>query len=111
MGLPHLISQESSQNASKRNSKKKGMLLQVLIFCSKVLFSTKCVYTSEQFPDEKFEANFWHITVMRPAGREEGGWPWGFLLMFAGLACMLSMCFGWNKPEPVKSDEEAPMLK
>jgi len=72
---------------------------------------TKCVYTSEQFPDEKFEANFWHITVMRPAGREEGGWPWGFLLMLGGLACMLSMCFGWNKPEPVKSDEEAPMLK
>ena len=73
--------------------------------------STKCVYTSEQFPDERFEANFWHITVMRPAGREEGGWPWGIFLMLGGLACMLSMCFGWNKPEPVKSDEEAPMLK
>ena len=72
---------------------------------------TKCVYTSEQFPDERFEANFWHITVMRPAGREEGGWPWGIFLMLGGLACMLSMCFGWNKPEPVKSDEEAPMLK
>ena len=111
MGSPHSISQESSQSASKRNSKKKGMLLQVLIIRRKVLLRTKCVYTSEQFPDEKFEANFWHITVMRPAGREEGGWPWGFLLMLGGLACMLSMCFGWNKPEPVKSDEEAPMLK
>lgn len=71
----------------------------------------KCIFTSEQFPKEKFESNVWQIKVYKPTTNEDGGWPWGFLLMFFGLGCMLSICFGLNKAPPTQTDEEAGLLK
>jgi len=69
---------------------------------------TYCVYTSEQFPNEKFETSLWAIKHVIAIER---GFKWGFLLMFGSLAVFVAMCFGFNENTTPPEDEESQPLK
>lgn len=64
---------------------------------------TNCIYTSEQFPEDKFQSRVFVITTYVEIPR---GFMWGFVLMFCALAVFIGMCFGFNSQnyEPVKQD-------
>jgi len=68
---------------------------------------TSCIFKSEKFPEEIFESRVYSSTPSIDLEDFEQGFPWGIILMLAGIGAVLSMCIGWNKaPKQNKIENE-----